>query len=231
MRFFTVKLAVLASSLLAAFALPVHAQVLVTEVDPYSSGNPASSYVGDWFEVTNLGLTTISLSGLRMDDNSNSFASSVALRNVTSLLPGQSAIFLESASAANDATLDAAFVTAWFGGAAPAGFLIGNYGGSGVGLSQSGDAVNIFNAAGTLLANLSFGAATFGRTFDNAAGVNNGSISQLSAVGVNGAFVSSNGAEIGSPGVISAVPEAGGLSLMLAGIGITGLAVRRRRAR
>ena len=44
-------------------------------------------------------------------------------------------------------------------------------------------------------------------TFDNAAGLNNATISILSAVGVNGAFVAANdSAEIGSPGTIGAAP-------------------------
>ena len=41
-------------------------------------------------------------------------------------------------------------------------------------------------------------------TFDNAAGLNNAAISQLSARGVNGAFVAASDAnEIGSPGTIA----------------------------
>src|SRR5262249_41693499 len=91
--------------------------------------------------------------------------------------------------------------TAWFGTATPpVGFLYGFYGGAGVGLSQSTDAVNLFDSTGALMANVSFGATTVGKTFDNSQGLNNSAISQVSALGVNGAFTSSNGAEIGSPG-------------------------------
>ena len=62
-------------------------------------------------------------------------------------------------------------------------------------------------AAGVLQANVSFGASPAGPsfpTFDNAAGLNNAAISQLSVAGVNGAFVAANDAnEIGSPGTIA----------------------------
>ncbi|MEI9865668.1 MAG: hypothetical protein WDN00_14180 [Limisphaerales bacterium] len=80
-----------------------------------------------------------------MDDNSNSFASSVALRGLTSIAPGLSVIFLEgNTTGTTDATLNASFITAWFGGSAPAGFTLANYGGSGVSLGSGGDAVNIY---------------------------------------------------------------------------------------
>ena len=49
----------------------------ITEVSPWSSGN--SPYAADWFELTNTGAKAIDLTGWRMDDNSASFASSVAL--------------------------------------------------------------------------------------------------------------------------------------------------------
>ncbi len=86
--------------------------------------------------------------------------------------------------------------------------LIGTYGGSGVGLSGSGDAVNLFDAAGARVTGVSFGAAATGTplaTFDNSAGLGGATlplpaVTTLSADKVNGAFVSFNGAEMGSPG-------------------------------
>ena len=88
------------------------------------------------------------LTGWKMDDNSDSSASAVPLAGVTSLPAGQSAVFFED-TGADDATIQTAFSRAWFGTAAlPGGFLIGHYGGSGVGLGTGGDHVNIFDAAG-----------------------------------------------------------------------------------
>ena len=174
-------------------------QVVISEVAPWSSGN--STLAKDWFEVTNLGGTTANLTDWTMDDNSNSASVSVPMSGVTSLAPGASAIFIESATDASTA-----FNNIWFGGTPPAGLQIGRYSGSGVGLSTGGDAVNLFDAGGTLQANVSFGTAASGpfATFDNAAGLNNATISTLSAVGVNGAFAVTDGAFslIGSPGSI-----------------------------
>ena len=121
-----------------------------------------------------------------MDDNSNSFASSVPMVGVTSIPAGGSAIFVEGT--ASTAT---AFVTTWFGASPPPGFLIGSYTGSGVGLSTTSDAVNVYDAGGTLQANVTFGASDATspfQSFDNAAGLA-GAITLLSQNGVNGAFI------------------------------------------
>ena len=84
---------------------------------------------------------------------------------------------------------------------------MGFYGGTGVGLSSSGDAVNIFDAAGDRVTGVAFGtspsSAPFA-TFDNTAGLGSTTlplptISTLSAVGVNGAYISADDQEIGSP--------------------------------
>ncbi|MDB5438473.1 MAG: hypothetical protein JWM33_900, partial [Caulobacteraceae bacterium] len=192
------------------------ATVRITEVAPWSSGN--SPVGADWFELTNTGSVAVDLTGWKMDDNSNSFANAVAMSGVPSLAAGQSAIFLEVGSGQTASGLAASFVNTWFGGHAPAGLLIGSYSGSGVGLSTGGDAVNVFNAAGAVQANVTFGASPTGpyTTFDNTAALNNAAITTMSSVGTHGAFAAaSDSAEIGSPGLDSAInhaPTALGLS-------------------
>ncbi len=182
---------------------PAKPVLYISEVAPWASGN--STLGADWFEVTNSSSSAINITGWKMDDNSNSFGSSVALNGITSIAAGESVIFIEksSTSTADFATL---FKTLWFGGNPPAGLQIGTYTGSGVGLSTGGDAVNLYNSSGLLQANVTFGASPAGptfQTFNNAAGINNGAISQLSAVGVNGGNAAVNSAsEIGSPGTV-----------------------------
>lgn len=211
------------------------AQIAITEVDPTGSSTGSSSYNFDWFELTNLGSAPVNIDGWKMDDDSgndsgsgHSAAAAVGLvvsnGGSTLLQPGQSVVFGESSSAGTALT---AFVKAWFGGTAPAGFTFGTYSGSGVGLGSGGDAVNIFNAAGDWITGVTFGAASSTRTFDNAAGVT-GAISTLSMAGINGAFAGTDG-RVGSPGSISTVPLPAGIWLLGSGLGLLG-AMRRRRA-
>ena len=227
MKLFNLKSATLAAALAAVFAAPANAGIIISEVAPWgsSTSSPAIPYATDWFELANTGASAVNISGWKMDDNSASFASAVALTGITSIAAHESVIFTE-----NPAT--ASFLSTWFGGTPPAGLQIGNYTGSGVGLSQSGDAVNIYNGSGVLQASVSFGASDSVspyQTFDNAAGLT-GTITQLSVAGTNGAFVATNDAqEIGSPGTIAAVPEADTYTMMLAGLGVVGFAARRTR--
>jgi hypothetical protein len=199
------------------------AAIVITEVNPTGSGTAA--YGADWFELTNTGASAVNIGGWRMDDDSNAFASSVALRGVSSIAPGQSVVFIEgNASGSNDATVAANFIAAWFGGAAPAGFSIGGYGGSGVGLSATSDGVTIFDSTGATIARVAFGASTAGFSFDNAAGLNAATLTQLSALGVNGAFASLTSGEVGSPGTVGAVPEPAAAALLLGGLAVLGAA-------
>ncbi|GAA5161555.1 lamin tail domain-containing protein [Viridibacterium curvum] len=216
-------------ALAAAVALiglgSAQAAIVITEVAPWASGN--SPYAKDWFELTNTGSSAVDITGWKMDDDSNSFSAAVALTGITTIAAGESVIFTETSIAAS-------FLSTWFGTAGNSSLQIGYYSGSGVGLSATSDAVNIFNAAGVKQASVSFGASDSVapyQTFDNAAGLNNVTISQLSVAGVNGAFVAINdAAEIGSPGSIAAVPEASTYAMLLAGLGMIGVMSRRRTA-
>ncbi len=191
----------------------VTGSIVITEVAPWSSSSPAGA---DWFEVTNISTKTVNIAGWKMDDNSNSLAAAVALNGITNIAPGESVIFLESDA---PATVVPAFKTLWFGANPPPGLQIGTYEGASVGLSTSADAVNLFNSAGVLEANVTFAASPAGPslpTFENADGLNNTAISQLSVTGVHNAIAAVNDAnEIGSPGtsgkiVIASVTVAGG---------------------
>jgi hypothetical protein len=148
---------------------------------------------------------------------------------------GQSAIFLEgSAAASGSGTSISNFEAAWFGTKVPANLLVGTYNdGTNYGLSQTADMVNIFSGSAgssSLVASVAFGAdgGTPVSTFDNALGSNNATLTQKSVAGVNGAFVSANGMEVGSPGSVSAVPLPGTLGLLLSALGAFGVAAGRK---
>jgi hypothetical protein len=201
----------------AAFAAP---SLIVTEVMSNAfTGGANSTGLGDWFELTNFSTSSINITGFKMDDNSNLFSASVALNGITSIAAGESVVFIES-SAAADATL---FKTLW----SKPSLQVGLYSGSGVGLSSTSDAVNIFDGAGSLVTGATFGAATTGTSFyyDQGSFTGNSTLlTAISAAGLAGAFTSSNGL-IGSPG---AIPEPSTYAA-LAGVGALGLALYRRR--
>ncbi len=226
------RLALVASVSLASLAAfhSARAALVITEVMSSSGITGAGS--GDWFELTNTGATSVDLTGYQMDDNSNSFASSVPisftnLGATATLAPGQSEIFLETATPDADV---AGFRSYWGGLATLA--PIATYTGSGVSLGSGGDQVHIFDAAGNVQAGVAFGAATSGVSFDNRAGVSFPDFVTTSSVaGVNGAYNAANpGAlsvtDVGSPG---AVPEPS--AYVWLGLGaLAGLsAVRARR--
>jgi hypothetical protein len=212
------------AALLIASMTAAQAQIIISEVDPNGS---SASYGADWFELKNTGASAVDVTGWKMDDSSDAFATAVGIRGITSLAAGQTVVFLEDgATSTGDAALDTSFASAWFGSNVPVGLTLANYGGSGVGLSAGGDAVNIFDSTGTAITGVTFGATTLGATLDNTAGLS-GAISQSSVVGVNGAF--SDGSETGSPGGVAPVPEP--TTLALAGLGLTGLIAFRQRNR
>jgi hypothetical protein len=225
-----------------ALASSASAAIIISEVDPSGSSSTSNTYNADWFELTNTGLSAQDITGWKIDDNSHAFGSAVALRGVTSIAPGQSVVFVEgSADGTGDTTLDSNFESFWFGNSVPAGFTIGNYGGAGVGLSQTADEVNIYNAGGTEVVGVGFGVSSTGISFDNAAGLGNSTqpdtiIAIPSVVGIDGAFSSANVVagqpnEIGSPGVIAAVPEPTSFALVCLGAGVIAVSRTARRSR
>jgi len=181
--------------------IPLAAALVITEITPW--GNGSSPVANDWFELTNVSAAPVDITGWKVDDNSNSASLGAALSGVTTIAPGESVVFLLEVSAADFAGKSASFIQTWFNGTAPAGFKIGYADGGGLGLGSGGDAVNLFNASGVLQAKVTFGAADTVspfQTFDNTAAVNHAAVTLLSEVGVHGAFLAPNSAEVGSPG-------------------------------
>jgi hypothetical protein len=206
-----------AGTLLSTNVVQAQGTLKITEVESdEASGKVDGNSKPDWFELSNLGNATISLSGYTMDDNSDSYALSVPLIGITSIAAGESVIFFESTGGFTTQN----FID-WWGVTSPP-LQIGSYSGSGVSLGSSGDQVNIFDSTGTAVDGVNFSTATTGSSFVFDAGSIGRSPTGVSQVGVNGAFTSLK-TDIGSPGV---VPEPS--TYALAGGGLIALAGFRR---
>ena len=226
----------LAASVGILAATPAMAQLSTLRISEAMSSSGVGG-TADWWEVTNFGGSSVDISGWKMDDSSYTFGLAVALNGVTSIGPGESAIFIETAAPLTDIPN---FRTFWGGSASTA--AIGSYTGSGVGLSSAGDGIVLFNGSGTeVTPRVSFGAATTGSSFyyqydaigDPTTSPNTNAV--LSTVGTLSGqvtYLSASNApqNTGSPGTaINAVPEPSSLALIGCGAGVAAWIANRRR--
>ena len=162
-----------AAALLAvlAWTSSVHAAgtIRITEV----MSNALTLNNMDWWEITNYGDAAIDITGWRMDDNSYSYAASLALVPYATgtepawslIAPGESVVFME---AQFPSTAVPGFQSLWNLGSGTGNVRnpkLGSYVGSGASLSSGGDGLIIFDASGTEVNRVAFGAATTGCTF------------------------------------------------------------------
>jgi hypothetical protein len=182
-------------------------RLLLTEVHPSGSGESGHA---DWWELTSFDTRTFNLKGWRWDDSSHSVApgSAYVFPNDILIHPGESAVFVEGIT-------PAAFRT-WWGTNLPAGLQVISYSGGQLGLSQTSDEVNLWNAvtlAGNELAEricgVNFGATTVGWTLvydpENppVAGVFNvPSTNTVAGIAANGVFAAASLGAFGSPGYV-----------------------------
>ena len=203
------RLSILAGISVSILAtLTAQAQISTLRItEAMSSGNGTA----DWFEVTNYGLSDVSITGWKMDDGTFSSGTSVALSGVSSISSGQSVIFLESASAE---TAISTFRTIW--GSNVSSLIIGSYTGSGVSLSSNGDGLVLFDSTGVeMTPRVTFEVATAGSSFyysydstgSPSTSPNTNAILSTASLS-NGQNTYTSSGNTGSPGTaMNAVPE------------------------
>ena len=202
---------------LALVAGSAHAQLKITEMHSNADA------VEDYFEITNLGNTTVDITGWKYDDESASIGDAVALEGVTEILAGQSVVFVER-DGADAADVIQQFRDA-FGGLA--GVTIGTH--DGAGLGGGGDEVNIFNSSDTIVLTQGYAG---GHAGEWAGGTNQDSAIWIPGTdndwtyaqdGLYGSIMTPDG-DWGNPGV---VPEPA--TMVLLGLGAAAVAARKKR--
>lgn len=153
-------------SVLALLVPALHADLVVTEVMSRSE-HTAPAIDGDWWELTNTGSSAVDLEGYTWDDTPAipPDPPSISTFPAFTINPGESIIILQA-----DLEDVAAWKATW--GLGPSTrvltrdqFNVGITGGEAFsGLSRDGDEVNLYDAEGTLVANVEFGATISGRS-------------------------------------------------------------------
>jgi uncharacterized protein YjiK len=130
-----------------AAAVPTTPTLLITEVNSNAAG-------GDFFELYNYGTSSVDISGWKWGDNKFLFTDSAiaTFASGTTIAAGQRLIVMNVAGGA------AAFRTAW---GLAADFPIATTDVAGPGLG-GGDAVVVYNASGTAIASMNYGADATG---------------------------------------------------------------------
>ncbi|WP_379715984.1 lamin tail domain-containing protein [Haloferula chungangensis] len=203
------------SATVALFAISSsQAALVITEA------MPSSNFSGDWFEITNTGPSAINLAGYYWDDNGPTGADGAVFPDI-SIAVGQSIVIVDE----DNADL-ADWIAAWGGGVTA--YSSEDFSGDDAfsGLGGGGDQIEIWDSnpnvgPANLVASAVFGSSTDGSSFQ---WDTSGNFLGVSSSGVNGAFASTSGGDIASPG--AAVPEPG--SALLAALGLLGFLRRRR---
>jgi len=183
--------------------------------------------LGEFVELTNFGASAVDFTGWSFDDNSRA-PGSQSLSGFGVVAAGESVIFTELSATA--------FRSDWSLSSDVKVISIG----ASNNLGRS-DEINIYNSASILVDRLTFNDAVAGPRTQGTSGVpgslaaiaaNNPGLWKLSAINDTEHSYASTLGEIGSPGTtlyaIAAVPEPGTYALVLAGLGLVGLAKRRR---
>jgi hypothetical protein len=192
--------------LIASLPFTTIAQLKITEVESSEAGGVHD----DWWELTNLGSSSVDLSNYRFNDDTGGFATGAfVLPSGLSIGSGESMIFVESTTSQ---PMTVQGFRDWWGGGLSASAQIVVYSGSGFGLGSGGDQVNLWDSGGALVDGVVTTAATAGTSFVfDSAGAAGRSPAGLSQAGNGGAFTAAQNGDIGSPAV---APEPSVFSLI-----------------
>ena len=176
-------------------------KLVVSEIMP---GSNATSWNADWFEIHNYGDTLINLAGMSWDDESG-ISGTVGFPSVD-IAPGEAVVVWDDVAANEDSLL-----VSWklYPGSVQV-ISTDEMTGSFPSLSQNGDGIYLFDAAGIELTNSTYASASAGVSVEfDSTGASMGD----AVDGVNGAYTSLNG-DVGSPGNLTPNTNAGELTLI-----------------
>jgi predicted extracellular nuclease len=217
----------LIAALAAVGAAPAHAAIQITEW-MYSPGSSS----GEFVEFTNLGLGAVDFSGWSFDDNSQT-PGSESLSAFGIVQAGESVIITESDASVFRAEWNLSAAIKVIGG------ITNNLGRS--------DEINLYDNSNMLVDRLTYndqGAGNVDGPRTQGVSGNPGSLAMigantasqwvLSSIGdAEGSWSALGNGDIGNPGTTSfaaPVPEAETYAMMLAGLALVGVAVRKRQA-
>jgi hypothetical protein len=175
-------------------------KIVVSEIMP---GSNASTWNADWFEIYNYGDTAVDLAGMTWDDESGISGTST-FPSVT-VAPGEAVVVWDDVAANEDSLL-----VSWklYPGSVQV-ISTDELTGSFPSLSQNGDGVYLFDAAGIELTKSEYISGTAGYSIEfDTTGASLGD----AVDGVNGAYTSLNG-DVGSPGNLTPNTGAGEFTL------------------
>ena len=167
-------------------------------------GSNATSWNADWFEIHNYGDTLINLAGMSWDDESG-ISGTVGFPSVD-IAPGEAVVVWDDVAANEDSLL-----VSWklYPGSVQV-ISTDEMTGSFPSLSQNGDGIYLFDAAGIELTNSTYASASAGVSVEfDSTGASLGD----AVDGVNGAYTSLNG-DVGSPGNLTPNTNAGEFTLI-----------------
>jgi hypothetical protein len=189
---------VVALGLWLSSAWCARSQLAITEVMSHASTNHGATYVpwgSDFWELTNFGTNSLSLSNYTFADSLESPRFPLDLSNQLRIAPGESIIFFRTKPTE---TPTEALFREWWGSCLSTQVQVRPYGWQ-PGFDERMDGVRLYDGEGRLVDRVDFGIARRGVTFIS--DTNTGEFGVLSVLGVCGTCQAATADDIGSPGV------------------------------